>query len=381
MTKTIKYIGYYDILRDGKQVRGYSLAGAKKMDYLCSVLNNIGYDVEILSPATKSVRGVGFSKSERLILKDGVSLTLPPSLKHYTPIGRKLKIWIVELWIFIYLLCHCRTGDKILIYHSIGHSLLIKLAKRLLNLDIIMEVEEVYSMVWKQSSFNTWKERRLLKLATDRSLVVSETLADILNIKEPIVSYGNYNPYKGEIPQKGVSDTIKLLYSGSIDKARFSGHLSVMAMRYLPGNYILNISGPVNVHDKEEFLRLIEDTNKELGRNAINYLGILNDTDYNNILLNSDIALNPQKEGEFGNFVFPSKLLSYLAYNLPVVTTKGKSIINSSLRELLYFCDGYNPEDIANAILMVDFEKKTDSREKLEELSLIFRNKLKDRLS
>ena len=159
------------------------------------------------------------------------------------------------------------------------------------------------------------------------------------------------------------------------------GHLSVMAMRYLPGNYILNISGPVNVHDKEEFLRLIEDTNKELGRNAINYLGILNDTDYNNILLNSDIALNPQKEGEFGNFVFPSKLLSYLAYNLPVVTTKGKSIINSSLRELLYFCDGYNPEDIANAILMVDFEKKTDSREKLEELSLIFRNKLKDRLS
>ena len=73
MTKTIKYIGYYDILRDGKQVRGYSLAGAKKMDYLCSVLNNIGYDVEILSPATKSVRGVGFSKSERLILKDGTN--------------------------------------------------------------------------------------------------------------------------------------------------------------------------------------------------------------------------------------------------------------------------------------------------------------------
>ena len=89
--KTIKYIGYYDILRDGKQVRGYSLAGAKKMDFICSVLNNIGFDVEILSPATKSVRGVGFSKSERLILKDGVSLTLPPSLKHYTPIGRKLK--------------------------------------------------------------------------------------------------------------------------------------------------------------------------------------------------------------------------------------------------------------------------------------------------
>lgn len=243
-----------------------------------------------------------------------------------------------------------------------------------------MEVEEVYSMVWKQSSFNKWKEKSLLKLATDRSLVVSETLADILNIKDPIVSYGNYNPYKGEIPQKGVSDTIKLLYSGSIDKARYGGHLSVMAMRYLPSNYILNISGPINDHDKEEFLRLIKDTNKELGRNAINYLGILNDIDYNSILLTSDIALNPQKDGDFGSFVFPSKILSYLAYNLPVVTTKGKSIINSSLNEILYFCDGYNPEDIAKAILKVDFEKGIDSRGKLENLSLIFKEKLKNRL-
>ncbi len=379
--KKILYIGYYDVLRDSKQVRGYSLAGAKKMDYICSVLNDIGYDVEILSLATKkNERGCGFSKSEHLDLKDGVSLILPPSLKHYTPIGRKIKIWMVKLWAIIYLLRHCKAGDKLLIYHSIGHSLLIKLAKQILNLDIIMEVEEVYSMVWKLSLYNKWKEKSLLKLATDRSLVVSETLANILNIKDPIVSYGNYNPYKGEIPQKGVSGTIKLLYSGSIDKARFGGHLSVMAMRYLPNKYILNISGPISAQDKEEFLCLIEDTNKELGRNAINYLGILSATDYNNILLNSDIALNPQKEGGFGSFIFPSKILTYLAYNLPVVTTKGKSIIKSSLREILYFCDGYNPEDIAKAILKVDFGKRSDSREKLEELSLVFRDKLKERL-
>ena len=51
----------------------------------------------------------------------------------------------------------------------------------------------------------------------DNSLVVSELLAEKLDIKNPIVSYGNYQIYEGTIPPKLTGENIKLVFTGMIE--------------------------------------------------------------------------------------------------------------------------------------------------------------------
>ena len=68
MVKSIKYIGFYDILRDGVQKRSYSLAWTKKMDYICSVLNQLGYEVELVSPAMGISRVTGMQRTKHLLI-------------------------------------------------------------------------------------------------------------------------------------------------------------------------------------------------------------------------------------------------------------------------------------------------------------------------
>ena len=47
----VLYVGYYDILRNGQQIRNYSLAAAKKMDFVFDCVAQLGYHVDVVSPS------------------------------------------------------------------------------------------------------------------------------------------------------------------------------------------------------------------------------------------------------------------------------------------------------------------------------------------
>ncbi|MRR30216.1 hypothetical protein EG834_07815, partial [bacterium] len=47
--RLLKYVAYYDTPSNASQGRTYALSATNKMDYLLSVLNRIGYEVEIIS--------------------------------------------------------------------------------------------------------------------------------------------------------------------------------------------------------------------------------------------------------------------------------------------------------------------------------------------
>lgn len=128
-------------------------------------------------------------------------------------------------------------------------------------------------------------------------MVVSELLAEKLGVENPIVSYGSYSAFKGTIPERTAGDgKIKLVYTGSIDKVKGSAFTAIEAMKYLPDNYELKISGPVAAKDKNDFDELVKQTNKGCGRNAVEYLGLLDEQQYEKLLLSANIALNPQKK-------------------------------------------------------------------------------------
>ena len=377
MKNEIKYVGFYDVLREGKQYRVYSLAAAKKMDYICHELSTLGHKVRIVSPSYVTAKGNKKIKRESHLISDACCLELPPSCEANNKISRVIRVLQSRMWLFIYLLKNTKRNEKVLVYHNYNLALPVILAQKIKGFDVVLEVEEIYSKVWKLSCIQRWKEKILLKYADENCLVVSEVLAEELKLKKPAVSYGSYMIC--DKPHRSVNDgTIKLILTGSVDKERGNGFLAVEAMKYLPSQYKLFISGSVVSKDREEFLELIKKTNADLGRGACVYLGLLDEEKYEQLLLSADIALNPQKEGEFGKYVFPSKILTYLGHGLPVVSTRGKSIEKSSLSDVIVFSDGYDGESIAKAVENVTIKKADYYYSPLENLQIEFANKLED---
>lgn len=374
--KKVYYVGFYDVLRQGIKVRSYSLAAARKMDFICDVLGELGYDVDILSPAYITAQGMGYVGARPETIGAGRRLILTPSWSAKNKLSRIARVLVSKAWLFAHLVRHCGRESDVVVYHNYQVSLPVLLAQKIRRFRLLLEIEEQYSMVWKLTPWQKWKEDLLLKHGGDGCMVVSELLAEKLGVSDPIVSYGNYNAYRGEIPDKANPERIRLAYTGSIDRVKNSAYMALEIMPHLPEQYELKLSGPIAKGEETQFRAALEDVNRRCGRQACEYLGVLNDEDYAQLLLSAHIALNLQQEGEFGEFLFPSKILTYLSYNLPVVSTRGGSIVKSAVADLLNFADGYAAEDIVRAVRNVRLGEAHDYRARLEEMSGRFKKRI-----
>ncbi len=380
MKKKITYLGHYDLLRNGKQERVYSLAGARKIDFICDELVQLGFDVNLVSATYSNQKGHGKVSGAIENVRDGITLILAPSYKATNKIERIYRVLKARAWLFFYLLRNCSKNDCVIVYHNYVDALAIVIAQKITGFKLVLQIEEQYSMVWHLSRFQRWKEKILLEYGKDNALVVSELLAERLNIFNPIVSYGNYKVYEGRIPPKRTDGKIVLVFTGMIETVRNGAFISIECMKYLPSNYTLYLSGPVSKDVEEQFYNSLSNVNRECMRKACVYLGMLDDAEYEKLLLSADIALNPQREGLFGDFVFPSKILTYMSYGLQVVSTKGKSILESKLAAYIEFADAFTAESVAKTVQRVVNIPFGDHRDILKKLEIDFRKKLKDRI-
>ncbi len=378
--KKVYYVGYYDIFRQGRKIRSYSLAAARKMDYICTVLEQLGRTVDIVSPAHINIPDAGYIKSGWDDLDNGRRLHLPPSWGAKNKLSRICRVLVSKWWLFAWLLKHCDRNSDVVVYHNYEAALPVLLAQMFRKFNLILEIEEQYSMVWKLTPYQKWKENLLLKHSGGNCLVVSELLAEKMGIGDPIVSYGNYSTYRGEIPDKSDTKKIRLIYTGSIDKVKNSAYMALELMTCLPEQYELKLSGHIAAGEEEEFRQTLDHVNQKCGRAACEYLGVLDDSSYRDLLLSAHIALNLQQEGDFGEFLFPSKILTYLSYSLPVVTTRGGSIVKSSVADVLYFAEDFTCQGIADTVMAVNPGNRTDRRGRLDQLNREFTAKLRARL-
>lgn len=380
--KKVLYVGYYDILRDGKQIRNYSLAAAKKMGFVFDSIAELGYHVDIISPSFIKTRDSIKTNQTREELKPNIDLVLTPSWGAKNKLSRITRVLCSEVWLFMYLLKNAGKKEPVLVYHNYALSLPVLAAQKIKKFHLILEIEEQYSMVWQLTPYQKWKEDLLLRRGKKDTLVVSELLADKLGIKNPIVSYGSYSAYKGTIPERSYANgKIVLIYTGSIDKVKGSAFTAIEAMKYLPENYELKISGSISEKDRKDFNDAVTKINSESNRKAVEYLGLLDEHEYEQLLLSANIALNPQKEGGFGQYLFPSKILTYMSYGLPVVSTKGESITRSEVADLITFADDYSGESVAKAIRNVEIKEPSDYIKKLDWLKKQFSEKIEKILS
>lgn len=378
--KTIKYIAYYDTPDNAEQKRGYVLAATNKIDYICKALNRIGYRTEIISAsgttdAKHCYRGCLKEINPMQTLK--LFFTFPWGNK----IQKAVSLGSMKLFLFMELL-RVKKNEKILVYHSLGYMRLVHLAHRIKRFHLILEVEEIYADVIGNTKLRN-REIQFLQ-AADSYIFPTELLNRMLNVhnKPHVIIHGTYqvepkrNCQSDLLPLNRENERmIHCVYAGTFDP-RKGGATAAAAAAYLPANYHIHILGFGTAADTKH----IQDTITQLSErceSTVTFDGLLSGEDYIRFIQSCHIGLSTQNpDADFNATSFPSKVLSYLANGLRVVSIRIPAIEQSAIGSMLYYYDTQTPENIAKAILSVDVNSEYDSRKLITDLAVQFENEL-----
>ena len=104
----------------------------------------------------------------------------------------------------------------------------------------------------------------------------------------------------------------------------------------------------------------------------INFLGLVDENKLNSLYSEASFYLNPRLTcHEENNNNFPSKLLDYLSYGKPIISTKTGGI-NPTLYPYLFLLEKenkYNLSKLMSDLLMKTFEEKKDLFNQIKEYS------------
>lgn len=373
---SVKYLGYYDTAENAQENRGYTLSATNKMTYICSAMNEIGYNVEILSTSTTGNKKRYPGKEVPLF--EGTKLRLFPSLRSGNKLRRIAKVFLNQCHAFFFLLRNTKRGEPVLVYHSLGYAEMVVLARKLKGFRLILEVEEIYADV-SGSDWDRKREHRVFR-AADSYIFSTEMLNEQINIhrKPYVVIHGTYQVERDRDVR--FSDDEKeithCVYAGTLDP-RKGGGMAAAAAAYLPDSYHMHILGFGSEADKQCLQECIAQIQRAGGN--VTYDGQLSGEEYIRFLQSCDIGLSTQNpDAAFNATSFPSKILSYMANGLQVVSIRIPAIENSAIGPYLHYYEHQTPEEIAKAILAADVNDRSVPREIIANLNREFIKKLRD---
>lgn len=387
MKKKLYYIGYYsDPSNESK--RKTAPAADTKMDYIICSMKKIGYEVEMLSFCIDDDRKKIFEKKPGYVIKK--SGTRVVFFTNYTSKYRSLRVvgrMISWLKIRKYLIQKCIDNEsKIVIYHSLGLlkviDLLCKKKKK-----FTLEMEEVYADVIGKNRIRINE----IKAAHKASgyIFPTEMLNSEINTeaKPFVIIHGTYqmengrncNVFGNDL-QTGTDKVIHCVYAGTFDPRKGGGAAAAAAAGFLPVGYHIHILG----FGSDEEVKNMKSHVSEIAKRStakVSYDGLLTGEDYIRFIQSCDIGLSTQNpDAAFNATSFPSKILSYLANGLRVVSIRIPAIEQSEIGHKLFYYDQQTPEQIAEAILSVDMRQEYDSRSFIEQLSDSFEKELAEML-
>ncbi len=378
MNQRIYYLGYYDTPEYADEQRNAPPAARAKMDYIVSVLNRIGYDAELVSPAaTKDKRS---AKARKIMLDQRNTLKL-----FYSPGGKSkpaalFRFLILKLSFFFYILFRVSASDTVIVYHSAEFIGTLLLLKKLRGFRLLLEVEEIYADVTGKEKIRK-KEFKIFDKA-DAYIFSTELLAEKINLynKPMTIIYGSYSVAQERIDRKENDGRIHCVYSGTFD-TRKGVLTAVQAARYLPENYHIHIIGFGKADEIARLREAVEEVDA-VSKAKLSYDGMFSGKDYVAFLSKCNIGLSPQKpNAEFNETSFPSKILSYLSNGLRVVSIRLRSLEASAIKDCISFYDEDSPRALARAVMKVDV---TDGRSAIgivKELDVQFTQQLSELLS
>ena len=377
--KKVYYIGYYSDL-NGVQDRKTAPAADTKMSYIIESLKNIGYEVEVISFCEENSRNRIIKKYDEYDINEKSHKV--HFFKTYTSKYRIIRVigrWFTWLSQKKYIQKNCLNEEcKIIIYHSLG---LLKLLKFLngKNKKYILEMEEIYADVINNNNIRQ-KEIKLAKMASGYIFPTNLLDKEINTEKKPsVIIHGTYKVEK--MINKKIFDEeekkIHCVYAGTFDPRKGGGTAAVAATEYLPSNYHIHILGFGSNEEVEKIKKIIKETEKK-SKAKVTYDGLLKGEEYINFIQNCQIGLSTQNpDAQFNATSFPSKILSYMANGLRVVSIRIRVVEKSDIGNFIYYYDEQTPQNIANAIKNVNFDDNYDSRKLILKLDEQFLKDIK----
>lgn len=364
----IFYMAYYNSTNSSER-RNAVLSSVNKMNYICEALENNGYNTEIVSASGTTEKK--FCKSKKVKLTDKTTLKLFSSLPRLNRIVSVIDRVILKTKLFLYMIKNTNKDSIVMVYHSLGYMSLVKRLKKLKGFKLIIEAEEIYGDVIGDEK-TSQKEYEFFKIA-DGFIFPTELLSEKVNTekKPEVIIYGTYHIEK-ELPKLFSDGKIHCVYAGTLDPRKGGAIASAESALFLNENYHIHILGFGNEKEKAEMLNTIDSISKKL-KAKITYDGLLSGEEYIKFIQSCDIGLSTQNpNGKYNDTSFPSKILSYMANGLRVVSVRIPVVEESGIGKCVCYYDEQTPENIAKAIKSIDFSEEYDSRKTIGVLDKAF---------
>lgn len=364
----IFYMAYYNSTNSSER-RNAVLSSVNKMNYICEALENNGYNTEIVSASGTTEKK--FCKSKKVNLTDKTTLKLFSSLPRLNRIVSVIDRVILKTKLFLYMIKNTNKDSIVMVYHSLGYMSIVKRLKKLKGFKLIIEAEEIYGDVIGDEK-TSQKEYNFFKIA-DGFIFPTELLSEKVNTekKPEVIIYGTYHIEK-ELPKLFSDGKIHCVYAGTLDPRKGGAIASAESALFLNENYHIHILGFGNEKEKAETLNTIDSISKK-SKAKITYDGLLSGEEYIKFIQSCDIGLSTQNpNGKYNDTSFPSKILSYMANGLRVVSVRIPVVEESGIGKCVYYYDEQTPENIAKAIKSIDFSEEYDSRKTIGVLDKAF---------
>lgn len=373
--KRVKYLGVYDF-PDEKNDKAVSIACVKKMDYVIDSLNAIGFACDVVSIA----RSKSHTQKKKIIRTGNNTVTIGPAIGSNIKYVSKIGEIQIRLWLLLYLLINVHQGETIIVYHSQRYMGILYLCSRIKRFKYLLEVEELYY----KFNFSSKLQERIEKNTIYNScglIVSTKNIVDELSYRKKFaVLHGNYET-KEEMRINSDSLTY-VVFAGGIERVRNTAFNVCDCARYLDKNIKLLLLGYGDKTSIHELKQKIDIINKELDRDAVEYLGTRVGIQYDEILSRCKIGLNYQNMDEYYmKYAFPSKVLNYLNYGLLTVTTPLTTIRTSRIDDIVYYPEKFEntPEAYAktiNRLVYSNIDRKDEIRLVIKELCEKFHDDL-----
>lgn len=368
---TVHYIAYYGKADNCRDLH-IAPSSITKASYIISAIKRAGFKVSVFSTAeTKKRFFCHYGYYEEHIDEQETNIYIDTFGSKYKFVRILAILWAM-FQLFFYLVTKVKKGEQVLIYHSCLYRLPIYWARKFNKFRLILEVEEVYTNAIPCSERLKRRELRFIESA-DRYIFITELLNQKFNLnnKPYCILYGTYQVE----PVRHISfddEKIHVVYAGTFCKHKAGAYRAISAAEFLDDRYHLHIIG---FGSDDEKLAVQDAIEKIRGKTActVTYDGLLRGEQYTDFLQKCHIGLSTQEpEGEYNETSFPSKVLSYMANGLRVVSIKIKVLEICKVANLLYFYNDNSGEKIAEAIKRIDINDGYNSRVILSELDREF---------
>lgn len=366
MGKTI-YLAYYGT---EKHPRNVAPAAVTMAQYIIQSLSKVQSPLIVLSPA-QAVNKIYYGRE--LVREQQTEVIFLPSypFQKHNILMRGCNKIRRQRDLKGELLSQLKDGDTLIVYHSLGLIDVVTQVKKKLKIRLVVQVCEVYADVLNNDSIRK-KEFKFFQLA-DAYIFSSSLLQEKINKsrKKYVICLGTYYT---ELDRgiKFNDGKIHVVYAGTFDKRKGGAIAAVTAGEFLPENYHLHIIGQGQDSDLKYLLEKIDEVSKK-SQAIITYDGLKKGEEYIRFIQSCDIGLSTQNpDAAFNETSFPSKVLSYLANGLRVVSIRIKALEESAVNDLLFYYDENSPQEIAEAVKAVRLDSDYDSRKRIKNLDLEF---------